>query len=283
MCQRTGANISLKGRGSTKSTASSDEDLHVLIEGTQECVTKAEHEVDEILYNPERAARIKSEQLQNLAKQRSSENASSSSSAYSPPSSPSAPWSSGEAYRGYGPPGGGYGYDSGYGSYDSYYDNSSYYGSGGGRGGYGRAPPPSYGQSRPQPPSYSYSSNSDEDYMECPNYIIGSVIGKGGEIMRNLQLQAGGNLHVEKDNDTSSSKMRLITIKGTPEQRAELRRRIDEIITTGTFSTYYSNQNTCFKVSLFLVICTHYDDSGCPKSEESICIKPSFRHKSSRS
>ena len=112
MCQRTGAVISLKGRGSTKSSASSDEDLHVLIEGTQECVTRAEHEVDEILYNPERAARIKSEQLQNLAKQRSSDvatnSSSSSSSAYSPPSSSSAPWSSSETYGSYGhPPGGG--------------------------------------------------------------------------------------------------------------------------------------------------------------------------------
>ena len=69
--------------------------------------------------------------------------------------------------------------------------------------------------------------------MECPNYIIGSVIGKGGEIMRGLQLQTGGNLHVDKDDDTGSAKMRIIRIKGTPEQRAELRRRIEDIITNG--------------------------------------------------
>ena len=235
MCQRTGANISLKGRGSTKSTVTSDDDLHVLIEGTQESVTKAEHEVDEILYNPERAARIKSEQLQDLAKQRSSEYSPSSSSVYSPPSSSSAPWSSSGAYGGYGyghgpPPGGGggYGYDGGY---DNYYDNNPHYGGG---GGYGRGtlsrPPLGHG-----PPSSSYSNYTNEECIECPNYIIGSVIGKGGEIMRNLQLETGGNIHVEKDEDTTASKMRLITIKGTPEQRANLRRKIEDINTTGTF------------------------------------------------
>ena len=119
MCQRTGANISLKGRGSTKSTNSDNDDPHVHIEGDQESVTKAEHEVDEIFYNPERAARIKQEQLQDLAKLRSENHqSSSSSSAYSPSSSSSAPWSSGGAYGGYGPPvgdRGGYGYDGGYG------------------------------------------------------------------------------------------------------------------------------------------------------------------------
>ena len=59
------------------------------------------------------------------------------------------------------------------------------------------------------------------------------MIGKGGEIMRGLQLQTGGNLHVDKDDDTGSAKMRIIRIKGTPEQRAELRRRIEDIITNG--------------------------------------------------
>ena len=56
--------------------------------------------------------------------------------------------------------------------------------------------------------------------------------------MRNLQKVTGGNLHVEKDEDMTGSKMRVIIIKGTPQQRAELHRRIDEIIKSGTNQTF---------------------------------------------
>lgn len=69
----TGAIILIRGRGAQKEgTAPSgnpddDDELHVSIEGTEEAVAKAQVEVEKILFNPEQAMKLKSEQLTNLA------------------------------------------------------------------------------------------------------------------------------------------------------------------------------------------------------------------------
>lgn len=69
----SGAKIIIRGKGSQKDGAiptghPDDEDLlHVSIEGTDEAIEKAYKEVQQILYNPEQALRLKQEQLRSLA------------------------------------------------------------------------------------------------------------------------------------------------------------------------------------------------------------------------
>lgn len=70
MEQRTGAKILIRGRGSTKepsSDPSADEDMHVVIEGTDQAVAVATQEIETIFKDPQRALIVKSEQLKNLA------------------------------------------------------------------------------------------------------------------------------------------------------------------------------------------------------------------------
>jgi len=72
MQERTGAKILVRGKGSQKEGMSSghpddDDELHVSIEGPHDSVEKALAEVEEILFNPEQALRLKNEQLKNLA------------------------------------------------------------------------------------------------------------------------------------------------------------------------------------------------------------------------
>lgn len=69
MTERTGCKILVKGRGSQKdeSRDTDDDELHVSLEGHEDCVEKAVREVEEILYNPAKALRLKQEQLLNLA------------------------------------------------------------------------------------------------------------------------------------------------------------------------------------------------------------------------
>mmetsp|Transcript_23077 Transcript_23077/g.33798 ORF Transcript_23077/g.33798 Transcript_23077/m.33798 type:complete len:609 (-) Transcript_23077:193-2019(-) len=70
--QRTGAKIIIRGRGSQKDGVvtghpEDDDDLHVCIEGPGDSVNAALSEVEEILFNPEQALKLKEEQLRNLA------------------------------------------------------------------------------------------------------------------------------------------------------------------------------------------------------------------------
>jgi len=70
MSDRTGCKILVKGRGSQKEGSSADVDddeLHVALEGSEEAVEKAVREVEDILYNPQRAMQLKQEQLMNLS------------------------------------------------------------------------------------------------------------------------------------------------------------------------------------------------------------------------
>lgn len=71
MEQRTGAKILIRGRGSTKDPNPADpeanEEMHVVIEGTDQSVAVATAEVEAIFKDPHRALTVKSEQLKNLA------------------------------------------------------------------------------------------------------------------------------------------------------------------------------------------------------------------------
>lgn len=71
MEQRTGAKILIRGKGSQKeqnpSDAEANEEMHVVIEGTDQAVAIATAEVEGIFKDPHRALSLKSEQLKNLA------------------------------------------------------------------------------------------------------------------------------------------------------------------------------------------------------------------------
>lgn len=71
MEQRTGAKILIRGKGSSKDPNSvdpdSNEDMHVLIEGSDMAVASASVEVEAIFEDPHRALVVKSEQLKSLA------------------------------------------------------------------------------------------------------------------------------------------------------------------------------------------------------------------------
>lgn len=71
MEQRTGAKIQIRGRGSQKEhnapDTESNEEMHVVIEGSEQAVAIATAEVEGIFKDPHRALIVKSEQLKNLA------------------------------------------------------------------------------------------------------------------------------------------------------------------------------------------------------------------------
>lgn len=79
--ESSGAKILIRGRGASKDGGPSstghpdDQDsLHVFIEGPEDSVDKAAYDVEKILFNPEQAQRLKSEQLRHLAEMNSSNN-----------------------------------------------------------------------------------------------------------------------------------------------------------------------------------------------------------------
>jgi len=87
--EMSGAKILIRGKGSQRDPVpghvghpDDDDELHVSIEGTEEAVEKALKEVEQILFNPEQAMRLKQEQLSNLEKIKNSDgfNGASSSS-----------------------------------------------------------------------------------------------------------------------------------------------------------------------------------------------------------
>jgi far upstream element-binding protein len=90
MAERTGCKILVKGRGSQKDGVPNDADddeLHVFLEGSEQSVDKAVREVEDILYNPQRALQLKQEQLGHLAEMNggpSSSSVNKSSSIYGP-------------------------------------------------------------------------------------------------------------------------------------------------------------------------------------------------------
>ena len=71
--ESSGAKIIIRGKGAQKdgilqaSHPDDDDELHVSIEGSEESVEKAYRDIQEILYNPEQALKLKENQLQSLA------------------------------------------------------------------------------------------------------------------------------------------------------------------------------------------------------------------------
>ncbi len=83
--ESSGAKILIRGRGGSKDGPTGqpdeDDDLHVLIEGSDEAVGRATTEIERILNNPEQAMRLKNEQLRQLAGMKDVDSSMGSSSA----------------------------------------------------------------------------------------------------------------------------------------------------------------------------------------------------------
>lgn len=74
MQESTGAKIFIRGRGSSKDGSAAntghvddDDELHVSVEGPESCVEKAVKEIQQILFNPEQAQKLKQDQLHYLS------------------------------------------------------------------------------------------------------------------------------------------------------------------------------------------------------------------------
>lgn len=69
-----------------------------------------------------------------------------------------------------------------------------------------------------------------EDF-EIPNYTVGAVIGRNGEVIRSLQDSTGCRISVARINgSTATSYMNPVTLKGSTDQIMKARRKIDDIV-----------------------------------------------------
>ena len=97
------------------------------------------------------------------------------------------------------------------------------------------------------PNTSSSSSESAEtatpkhvEAFHIPSSSVGSVIGRGGETIRDIQSKSGAHVKIQPQNEVQvGSTNRLVTISGTPATVAEARRLVNEYV-----STAQSNQSS---------------------------------------
>mmetsp|Transcript_8225 Transcript_8225/g.7365 ORF Transcript_8225/g.7365 Transcript_8225/m.7365 type:complete len:592 (+) Transcript_8225:63-1838(+) len=181
MQERTGAKLSFRGKGAHRDGTlpqghpDDNDDLHVNVEGTDEAVERCVKELEQILFNPEEAMKLKAEQLKTLGI---------------------------------------------------------------------------------TPTNLAFYSNNPNDYQEelkVPNPSVGIIIGKGGENIVKLHQLSGASMLIAKETDMKPGDThRSIMLKGSPENVAVLRAKIEEMVATrssvcllnGTKLTPDNNLNT---------------------------------------
>ncbi|ETV92722.1 hypothetical protein H310_13149 [Aphanomyces invadans] len=169
----SGSKILIRGRGSSKEPsgdADEDEDLHVLITAdTDEQIARAQREVEDILFNPEQAMKLKQEQLRQVAENNNQQD---------------------------GGGGGHYGPGGGSGTYGGQYGGG--YGGGSGSG---------------------YGDDNTTLNIPVPKSLVGLIIGKGGETIRELQGKSGCHIQVARENEVNPDLTeRTVMCSGTPAQ-----------------------------------------------------------------
>ncbi|RHY05994.1 hypothetical protein DYB28_000107 [Aphanomyces astaci] len=165
--------------------ADENEDLHVLITGdTDEQIARAQREVEDILFNPEQAMKLKQEQLRQVAENNNNQDGG----------------------------GGHYGPGAGYGGAPSPYG-------GGGPSGYG---PPSGG---------GYGEENTTLNIPVPKTLVGLIIGKGGETIRELQGKSGCHIQVARENEVNPDQVeRTVMCSGTPAQLEMAKQLITDLL-----------------------------------------------------
>ncbi|XP_059640484.1 uncharacterized protein LOC132282735 [Cornus florida] len=77
----------------------------------------------------------------------------------------------------------------------------------------------------------SYGQPGTSKKIDIPNGRVGVIIGKGGETIKNLQLQSGARIQVTRDMDADpNSPTRMVELMGTPEQIAKAEQLINETL-----------------------------------------------------
>ncbi|TMW61151.1 hypothetical protein Poli38472_013614 [Pythium oligandrum] len=171
MEDESGAKILIRGKGSSKDPtgdADEEEELHVLITGdSDESIAKAQSAVENILFNPQQAMRLKQEQLRKVAELNGTlvEN---------------------------------------YGRQDS---NGGHYGPG----------PSSEGE------------RSTE--MKVPRELVGYIIGRGGETIRDLQTKSGAQIQIVREEPGDhQTPHRFVSISGSEEALESAQQMIQRLI-----------------------------------------------------
>ena len=264
MEQASGARILVRGRGASKEgEEGSDEDMHVLILADDEQqLAKAEELVNDLLYNPERATQVKSQQLREVAAQHAAGDGSSSYHASSPPmygggggdgvkraSEIRVPVSSvglvigkmGETIRQLEGITGceiQVARDNRPGEDDRIvtlrgtdeqiaraHEEINKVVAGGPASRSSPAGPSSYGHA-----GLGYGGASSFT-VHIPNVAVGLLIGRSGETIRSLQMRSGCSVQVQRNSDVSpGSETREVILSGREDQIDTARREIDMII-----------------------------------------------------
>ncbi|KAG3012736.1 hypothetical protein PC121_g15048 [Phytophthora cactorum] len=176
MEDESGARILIRGKGSSKDPTGDpdeNEELHVLITAdTDEAVAKAQSAVEDILFNPQQAMRLKQEQLRKVAELNGTLN---------------------ENYSGPG---------------DSHSSGSG---------------PAHYGAGDDAP-----SSSFD---MKVPRELVGYIIGRGGETIRDLQMKSGAHIQIVREEEGApQTPDRFVNITGNQESLDLAQRLIQNLL-----------------------------------------------------
>lgn len=65
--------------------------------------------------------------------------------------------------------------------------------------------------------------------IPVPNDCVGLIIGKGGDTIRQLQMESGAKIQVAKK-EIPNSNLRNVFVEGTPEKYQRAKEMIEEII-----------------------------------------------------
>ncbi|KAL8016985.1 putative K domain-containing protein [Plasmopara halstedii] len=170
MEDESGARILIRGKGSSKDPTGDpdeNEELHVLITAdTDESVAKAQSAVEDILFNPQQAMKLKQEQLRKVAELN--------------------------------------------GTLNDTYSGHENYGSG-----------------------LNSSLNNDQSSfdMKVPRDLVGYIIGRGGETIRDLQMKSGAHIQIVREEEGAPQTAdRFVNITGNEETLANAQKLIQNLI-----------------------------------------------------
>lgn len=194
----TGAKIYIRGRGASKEGSNdpdADDDLHVVVMGdTDESVGKAEEKLLKLFHDPAYAMEVKRNQLRALAAEKMGGDVGAGAGAFA-----SMAGSGGMPGMGMGSGGGLYG------------PGSS--GMGGGAGG------------------MAGKHGEHSETFGVPSNSVGSVIGRGGETIRDVQQRTQAHIQIQQVDQTPvGATERQVTVSGTLQAVTEAKQMIMNIV-----------------------------------------------------
>uniref|UniRef100_K3X5D6 K Homology domain-containing protein n=1 Tax=Globisporangium ultimum (strain ATCC 200006 / CBS 805.95 / DAOM BR144) TaxID=431595 RepID=K3X5D6_GLOUD len=176
MEDESGAKILIRGKGSSKDPTGDpdeNEELHVLITAdTDEAIAKAQSAVEDILFNPQQAMKLKQEQLRKVAEL------------------------NGTLNENYGNRDGG--------------EPSGHYGPSGSADG---------------------GEKDATTEMQVPRDLVGYIIGRGGETIRDLQMKSGAHIQIVREEEgAQGTPHRFVSISGTEEALQKAQTMIQNLV-----------------------------------------------------